>query len=312
MTNEVNSLKNKRIGVIMGGWSSEREISLRSGENVYQSLIRQGFNAIKIDINRKFAEQIINAQIDIAFITLHGKPGEDGTIQGFLELLNIPYTGSDVLASAIGINKIITKRLFEHAKIPTPAYIYLPKGCNLKEQLAIAKQRLKFPMMLKPKTEGSSVGCELIEDEKNLYQKCLMAQRKFGDIFLEKFINGMIATVGILEQTALPILELVPKKQKFYDFKAKYTKGETEFIIPARLSKSVSEKIQQLALLAHNTIGARGFSRVDLVVSKNKPYFLEINTLPGMTELSDLPAQAKYAGISYDELVLRILKSALS
>lgn len=312
MTNEVNSLKNKRIGVIMGGWSSEREISLRSGENVYQSLIRQGFNAIKIDINRKFAEQIINAQIDIAFITLHGKPGEDGTIQGFLELLNIPYTGSDVLASAIGINKIITKRLFEHAKIPTPAYIYLPKGCNLKEQLALAKQRLKFPMMLKPKTEGSSVGCELIEDEKNLYQKCLMAQRKFGDIFLEKFINGMIATVGILEQTALPILELVPKKQKFYDFKAKYTKGETEFIIPARLPKSVSEKIKQLALLAHNTIGARGFSRVDLIVSKNKPYFLEINTLPGMTELSDLPAQAKYAGISYDELVLRILKSALS
>ncbi|MEO0077224.1 MAG: D-alanine--D-alanine ligase [candidate division WOR-3 bacterium] len=312
MTNEVNSLKNKRIGVIMGGWSSEREISLRSGENVYQSLIRQGFNAIKIDINRKFAEQIINAQIDIAFITLHGKPGEDGTIQGFLELLNIPYTGSDVLASAIGINKIITKRLFEHAKIPTPAYIYLPKGCNLRERLAIAKQRLKFPMMLKPKTEGSSVGCELIEDEKNLYQKCLRAQQQFGDIFLEKFINGMIATVGILEQTALPILELVPKKQKFYDFKAKYTKGETEFIIPARLSKSVTEKIKQLALLAHNTIGARGFSRVDLVVNKNKPYFLEINTLPGMTELSDLPAQAKYAGISYDELVLRILKSALS
>ncbi|MEO0084951.1 MAG: D-alanine--D-alanine ligase [candidate division WOR-3 bacterium] len=312
MTDKVTSLKDKKIGVIMGGWSSEREISLRSGENVYQSLIRQGFNAIKIDINRKFAEQIINAQIDIAFITLHGKPGEDGTIQGFLELLNIPYTGSDVLASAIGINKIITKRLFEHAKIPTPAYIYLPKGCNLKEQLALAKQRLKFPMMLKPKTEGSSVGCELIEDEKNLYQKCLRAQQQFGDIFLEKFINGMIATVGILEQTALPILELVPKKQKFYDFKAKYTKGETEFIIPARLSKSVTEKIKQLALLAHNTIGARGFSRVDLVVNKNKPYFLEINTLPGMTELSDLPAQAKYAGISYDELVLRILKSALS
>ncbi|MCX8014557.1 MAG: D-alanine--D-alanine ligase [candidate division WOR-3 bacterium] len=311
MANKINDLKKKKVGVIMGGWSSEREISLRSGENVYQSLIRQGFNAIKIDINRNFAEQIINAGIDIAFIVLHGKPGEDGTIQGFLELLNIPYTGSGVLASAIGINKVVTKRLFEYAKIPTPAYVYLPKGSNLKEQLKLAEERLKFPMMLKPVSEGSSVGCELIDDQKNLYEKCLKAQRRFGDIFLERFINGMIATVGILEQTALPILELVPKKQRFYDFKAKYTKGETDFIIPARLAKATSKKIQQLALLAHNTIGARGFSRIDLVVSKNKPYFLEINTLPGMTELSDLPAQAKAIGISYDELVLKILKSAL-
>jgi D-alanine-D-alanine ligase len=311
MTKAIQILKNKKIGVIMGGWSSEREISLRSGENVHQSLKRQGFNALKIDINRNFAQQIKNTKIDIAFIILHGKPGEDGTIQGFLELLEIPYTGSDVVASAIGMDKIITKRLFESAKIPTPAYVYLPKGCNLLKQIKIAQIKLGFPMILKPKAEGSSVGCEIIDNTKNLLSICQNAQRKFGDIFLEKFINGMIATVGILGQKVLPILELVPKKQRFYDFKAKYTKGETEFIIPARLPKSIYRKIQTLALNAHNVIGAKGFSRVDLIIAKNRPYFLEVNTLPGMTELSDLPAQAKHIGISYDELVLEILKSAI-
>jgi D-alanine-D-alanine ligase len=284
---------------------------LRSGENVHQSLKRQGFNALKIDINRNFAQQIKNTKIDIAFIILHGKPGEDGTIQGFLELLEIPYTGSDVVASAIGMDKIITKRLFESAKIPTPAYVYLPKGCNLLKQIKIAQIKLGFPMILKPKAEGSSVGCEIIDNTKNLLSICQNAQRKFGDIFLEKFINGMIATVGILGQKVLPILEFVPKKQRFYDFKAKYTKGETEFIIPARLPKSIYRKIQTLALNAHNVIGAKGFSRVDLIIAKNRPYFLEVNTLPGMTELSDLPAQAKHIGISYDELVLEILKSAI-
>jgi D-alanine-D-alanine ligase len=304
-------LKNKKIGVIMGGWSSEREISLRSGENVYQSLKRQGFNAVKININHDFARQIINAKIDIAFIILHGRPGEDGTIQGFLELLHIPYTGSDVLASAIGMDKIITKRLFQFAKIPTPDYVYLPNGCNLKKLTDIAQKKLKFPMILKPKTEGSSVGCEIIDNNNTLSVKCKKAQQKFGDIFLEKFIDGIIATVGILGQKVLPVLELVPKKQRFYDFKAKYTKGETEFIIPARFTKWLNQKVQKLALAAHNIIGAKGFSRVDLIVAKNKPYFLEVNTLPGMTELSDLPAQAKHTGISYDKLVLEILKSAI-
>ena len=311
MTKAIQILKNKKIGVIMGGWSSEREISLRSGENVHQSLKRQGFNALKIDINRNFAQQIKNAKIDIAFIILHGKPGEDGTIQGFLELLEIPYTGSDVVASAIGMDKVITKRLFESAKIPTPAYVYLPKRCNLLKQIKIAQTKLGFPMILKPKAEGSSVGCEIIDNTKNLLSICQNAQRKFGDIFLEKFINGMIATVGILGRKVLPILELVPKKQRFYDFKAKYTKGETEFIIPARLPKPIYQQTQKLALNAHNVIGAKGFSRVDLIIAKNRPYFLEVNTLPGMTELSDLPAQAKHIGISYDELVLEILKSAI-
>lgn len=307
--------KNQRIGVIMGGWSSEREISLRSGENIYQALKRQGFNAVKIDINRNFAQQIKKTKIDIAFIALHGKPGEDGTIQGFLELLGIPYTGSGVLASAIGIDKITTKRLWEYAGIPTPAYLlishYLPAQ-KIKELTELAQEKLGFPMILKPRAEGSSVGCVIIDEPKMLYPECIKAIKRFGDIFLEKFISGMIATVGILGEKALPILELVPKNQRFYDYKAKYTKGETEFIIPARIKEPLYKKIQELALLGHQIIGAKSYSRIDLIVTKNKPYFLEINTLPGMTELSDLPAQAKHVGISYDELVLEILKSAIS
>ncbi len=312
MTNLTNKLKQNKIGVLMGGWSSEREISLRSGENVFQSLKRQGFKAVKIDVTRDFPNQIKKAKIDIAYICLHGKPGEDGTIQGYLELVNIPYTGSDVVGSAIGMDKIMTKRLFEYAKIPTPKYVYLSENCALSKMLPVIKKCMTFPIILKPRAEGSSVGCVVIDQANELLKQCKKAQREFGDIFIEEFINGMIVTVGILGQKVLPILELVPKRQRFYDFKAKYTEGETDFIIPARLPKSIYTKVQKLALTAHNIIGAKGFSRVDAIIRNNKPFFLEINTLPGMTELSDLPAQAKHINISYDQLVLEILGSAIS
>ncbi len=308
MNNLIRKLKQKKIGVLMGGWSSEREISLRSGQNVYHSLMRQGFKAALIDINKNFAEQIKNAKIDIAFIALHGKPGEDGTIQGFLELMDIPYTGSGVLASAIGIDKIMTKRLFEYADIPTPRYVLIPRNVAVAK---VIKGIQQFPVIIKPRSEGSSVGCMVIDNLEDLVNKSKSLQLKFGDIFIEEFIEGAIATVGILHNRALPILELVVKRQRFYDFKAKYTKGETEFIIPARFNKKLTKKIQELALRAHHIIGAKGFSRVDLIVKDERPYFLEINTLPGMTEMSDLPAQAREAGIDYDELVVEILKSAL-
>lgn len=301
----------KRIGVLMGGWSSEREISLRSGKNIYESLKKQGFDALAIDIDKDFVEKIKRAKIDIAFIILHGKPGEDGTIQGTLELLGIPYTGSGVAASAVGMDKVLTKQLFQVVGVPTPPYVFIPKGADLKTETKKSIKKLGFPMMLKPRSEGSSVGVEIINDKRDLLRKGEEKRRKFGDIFLEKFIKGMIATCGILGERALPILELVPKKQAFYDYKAKYTRGETEFIIPARLEKKVYQKTQELALLAHHAIGASGFSRVDLVVENNqKPYFLEVNTLPGMTDISDLPAEAAHLGISYDELVFEILCSA--
>lgn len=297
----------------MGGWSSERAISLLSGKNIYKSLQRQGFDCIMIDIGKDFEKQIERAQIDIAFIALHGKPGEDGTIQGFLELKGIPYTGSGVLASAIGMDKINTKRLFQVERIPTPDYVLIFPRDNIMTKIKEAEKKFAYPMMLKPRYEGSSVGISLFHSSKRnfLISKIKKGLKKFGEVFLEQFIEGMIATVGIVGKKVLPILELIPRNQEFYDYKAKYTKGATEFIVPARLPSLVARKIQELAFKAHQVIGCRGFSRIDLVVDKkNQPYFLEINTLPGMTELSDLPAAALAIGISYDELVKRILLSA--
>lgn len=303
--------RGRRVGVLMGGWSSEREISLKSGLNVLAALRRQGILAQPIDITRNFPDQIRQANIEVAFVILHGKPGEDGTIQGFLELLGIPYTGSGVSASAIGIDKVISKRLFEAAGIPTPAWAFIRRRDDLPAKLKAAAKALGFPMIIKPRYEGSSVGMAVIKSDEQLESSATAVREKFGDILLEKFVPGMIATVGILDEQALPILELAPRHQEFYDFKAKYTKGETEFIIPARLDKSVAEQVQRQALACHEAIGAEGFSRVDLIVEGGKtPWFLEVNTIPGMTDISDLPAEAASAGITYDELVLRILKSA--
>ncbi|MCS7250282.1 MAG: D-alanine--D-alanine ligase [candidate division WOR-3 bacterium] len=308
----INYLKEKKIGVICGGWSKEREISLLTAKNVAQALERIGLRYQLIDINRNFYKQIIEAKIDIAFIALHGKPGEDGTIQGFLELIGIPYTGSGVLASAIGMDKILTKILFQYGKIPTPKFITLNKNENLLEKINLAEKELGFPMVIKPRYEGSSVGVEIIENKKELIRKAKILRKEFGDIFFEEYIKGMIATCGILDDKPLPILELVPKRERFYSYKAKYTKGETEFIVPARLDKKTTLKIQELSLKAHKILGCKGYSRVDLVVKDDKkPYFLEINTLPGLTELSDLPKEAEALGISYDEVILKILKTAL-
>jgi D-alanine-D-alanine ligase len=316
MDSIINELKKKKIGVLMGGWSSERAISLRSGENVYRSLKRQGFKAVRIDLARNFPEQIKKAQIDLAFIALHGRPGEDGTVQGFLELLGIPYTGSKVTGSAIGMDKLITKKLLLSAQIPTPRYFFVGASYELpesKEFLRILRRTgINFPVIIKPRHEGSSVGCTVLEDSQKLLETLKALRLKFGDLLIEEFISGTIATVGILGLRVLPILELVPKYARFYDYQAKYTKGATEFIIPARFSKKLTQKIEALALKAFQVLDAYGFGRLDLIVHNNIPYFLEINTIPGMTELSDLPAEAKAAGISYDELVLEILKSAIS
>jgi D-alanine-D-alanine ligase len=308
----VNYLKKKRIGILCGGWSKEREISLLTAKNVASALEKLGLQYQIIDIDKNFYNQIINSKIDIAFIALHGKPGEDGTIQGFLELVGIPYTGSGVLASAIGMDKIMTKILFQYAQIPTPKFVTLNKNENLLEKIEQAEKELGFPLVLKPRYEGSSVGVEIVDNKKELLKKAKSLRKEFADLFLEEYIEGMIATCGILDDKPLPILELVPKKERFYSYKAKYTKGETEFILPARLDKKTTLKIQELSLRAHKIIGCKGYSRIDLIVKeRKKPYFLEINTLPGLTELSDLPKEAHHLGISYEEVILKILKTAI-
>ncbi len=303
-----------RIGVLMGGTSREREISLRSGRNVLAALQRKGLDAVGLDVDAEIAQGLRRQKVEVAFVVLHGKPGEDGTIQGLLELIGIPYTGSGVLASALALNKLASKKLFEREGIPTPPYAFLPRSNST--PLASLPRRLGLPLVVKPIEEGSSYGVAILHQAKELAPSLRRQHREYGDLLAEKFIPGMTATVGILgcgaKARALPVLELVPKNE-FYDLEAKYTPGLTEFVIPARLPQKLYHKLQEQALRAHRALGCHGFSRVDAIVDTKRgtPYILEVNTIPGMTDLSDLPAEANAAGISYDELVLEMLESAL-
>jgi len=304
----------KRIGVLMGGRSGEREVSLRSGKNVLAALKRHDLKAVGIDVGLDIAKKLLTLKVDVAFIILHGKYGEDGTIQGLLEMMDIPYTGSGVLASALAMHKGYSKKIFREQGIPTPEFIWAEKNDDPAQRAQQAVDELGLPFVIKPLEEGSSIGVSIIKDQKGAVASFKKLHRKYGGAIAERFISGMNITTGILgcgrKVRALPILELVPKNE-FYDFQAKYTKGMTEFIIPARLPGSLYRKAQETALAAHLALGCHGWSRVDAIVDRaGTSYILEVNTLPGMTDLSDLPAEAKVAGISYDEAVLEILDSA--
>jgi D-alanine-D-alanine ligase len=297
-------LQDKIIGVLYGGWSSEREISLVSGTCVIQALKRRCFRVKAIDVQPDFIKKLKG--IDIAFIALHGRPGEDGTIQGILDFLGIPYTGSGVLGSAIGMDKIASKRIFGALDIPTPAYYYNPQ-INLDEVIA----KLNFPIVVKPRAEGSSVGVAITETRKEL-ERAVRKARKFRDLFFERYIPGRMVTCGIINDVPLPILEIAPKKRKFYDYKSKYTEGMTEYIVPARIPEVQYKRTQKYALDAHRAIEAHGFSRVDFVLdNEHNPYVLEVNTIPGLLSESNLPLEARAIGLSYDDLVIEILKTAL-
>jgi len=304
----------KRIGVLMGGWSREREISLRSGQKVFESLKRQGFDVVAIDVGTDIPQVLREKEIEVAFIVLHGKLGEDGTIQGLLETMGIMYTGSGVLASALALDKLISKRIFLSDGIPTPSYIPLLSEDDANSAMNDAVKKLGLPLVVKPRAEGSSIGVEIIRSAEEILTSVLRLREVFGDLLLEEYVPGVTATCGILgtgiRTKALPVLELVPTRE-FYDYEAKYTKGATQFIIPARLAAEIYKSTQEIALSAHQALGGWGFSRVDMVISPDgKPYVLELNTMPGMTELSDLPAEAEADGMSYDELVLEMLYSA--
>ncbi len=308
------NLKNKKIAVLMGGRSGEREVSLRSGARVLSSLKTQGYNTISLDTDPDLIDRLKKEKVDIVYIMLHGRYGEDGTIQGLLEVHGFPYTGSKVLASALGMNKVASKRIWETLGIPTPKYMEIDSSNNLAQEVDKIKKSFPMPVVVKPVSEGSSLGVAIVKDESKLDGVIQETVKEFKEVFVEEFIKGQEVTVGILGKDsslqALPILELVPKME-FYDYKAKYTAGMTEFIIPARLPKPVYEHTQRVALEAHKAIGAYGFSRVDILVSSDHiPYVHDINTIPGMTERSDLPAEAAHAGISFDELVVKILESA--
>ena len=312
----MKDLKSKKIAVLMGGFSGEREVSLRSGTRVFDSLLSQGFNAISIDLRPEvdLIQTLKAEKVDIVYIMLHGRFGEDGAVQGLLEVYGFPYTGSKVLASALGMNKVLSKRVWKTHKIPTPKHMEISADCVIEKEVEKIKKAFPLPLVVKPVCEGSSLGVSIVRERSKLNDVICDTVKKFKDVFVEEFIAGREVTVGILgvgsDTKALPILELAPKAE-FYDYNAKYTAGMTEFIIPARLAKPLYERTQRIALEAHKAVKAHGFSRVDIIVSRDHvPFVHEINTIPGMTDHSDLPAEAAHAGISFDELVVRILESA--
>ncbi|MBI4723402.1 MAG: D-alanine--D-alanine ligase [Candidatus Stahlbacteria bacterium] len=312
-------LKNKIIGVLMGGWSTERKISLKSGTKVANSLRHQGFKVVEIDIGHNPVEMRANLvslnKIDIAFIALHGVPGEDGTIQGMMEIMGIPYTGSGVMASAICMNKIITKKLLIINNIKVPKYVKptrpdaecIGKTPNPKPQTPNPKDVLGSPpWVVKAVNGGSSLGVKIVKKEKDLKPTFNELKKEYGELFIEEFIPGIEVTVGILGNMALPVAELVPGSE-FFDYYAKYTPGVTQEIIPARLPDTVYKKVQKIGLQSHIAVGCKGISRVDMIVNNTDIYVLEINSIPGLTDMSVLPMEAANIGISYDEVVFKIL-----
>jgi len=298
-------LSDKKIGVLYGGLSSEKEISIKSGKAMIEALKKKGYNVVPILVDKNINATLLKKRIDIAVIGLHGKMGEDGTVQGLLECLGIPYTGSGVAASSLAMNKILTKKLATTLNIQTPSF----ESFHISQAAEIEK-RLICPVVIKSQAEGSSRGTTIVRDKKDL-RGAIEDAAQYDDVLLaEQFIEGPEVTAPILGEQVLPLIEIVPNSG-FFDYHAKYTKGATEYIIPARLSKDTTKKIGDMALHIYQGLQCRGYGRVDFMVDQHgTPWFIELNTLPGMTETSLVPMSAAKAGISFEDLVERILSTA--
>ena len=309
-------MKQKRTGVLMGGISAEREVSLRSGKAVYNALKSLGYNVVAIDAKGDLYATLKKQKVQRVFIALHGGHGENGAVQGMLEIMGIPYTGSGVLASALAMDKVASKKIFLYHKIPVAPFSIIQKPAVSGHRPAKKPSRLtphaalgslKFPVVVKPSTEGSSVGVEIVKDGKT-FHAALGRAFGFGEtVLIEKYIRGKEVQIAILDDKVLGGVEVRPSKE-FYSYEAKYTAGLTEYIIPPDLDRQTSKKAETAALAAHRALGCSGATRVDLIIDRhNNPFVLEVNTIPGMTETSLLPKIAKNAGLAFPELIQRIL-----
>lgn len=298
----------KRIGVLMGGVSAEREVSIKSGTAVFNALKGLGYNVVAIDAGRDICEALKRENVDLAFLTLHGGHGENGSLQGLLEVLGIPYTGSGVLASALAMDKEASKKVFLYHRIPTPPFVTVQ---GLKKDFGL-KIDFDFPWVIKPAEEGSSIGVSIARDDSSVIPAMEKAMGFSKRVVVEKFIAGKEIQVGILNDAVLGAVEVRPKLE-FYNYEAKYTPGLTEYILPPDVSTDILQRTEKTALGAHRALGCKGATRVDLIVDGGgDPYVLEVNTIPGMTETSLLPKIAALAGFDFRSLVEEILKEALA
>jgi D-alanine-D-alanine ligase len=297
---ERDALMRKRIGVLMGGLSSEREISLASGEAVLASLVRRGYQAHRIDVGRDLPDRLKEERTEVAFIALHGRWGEDGTVQGLLEMMAVPYTGSGVLGSAVAMDKCLAKLLLMALDIPTPAY-----------EICRSEKDVQFPLpfVVKPAREGSTVGISIVRREEEIGEAVRAAFGYDNKLLIEHYIKGREITVAVVNGITLPIVEVRPKSG-FYDYTSKYTKGMTEYLVPAELDPDIEQRARDEALTIWRQLDLAGCARIDMIVERDVPLVIDMNTSPGMTETSLVPKAWGQRGKIFDQLVEEILQGA--
>lgn len=297
-----------KVAVLMGGWSSERVVSLNSGQAVLDALLASGIDAHGIDVRRETViQELQSGQFDRVFNILHGPGGEDGVMQGILEVMNIPYTGSGVLASALTMDKLRTKQMLVSQSLATPAYMVLDEDTDFEYVIA----SLGLPLIVKPVLEGSSIGLTRVDEAEQLAAAWQTASQFKGAVIAEQWIEGKEYTVAILGQQALPVICLETPRA-FYDYEAKYQTNDTQYICPCGLDEKEEAQLQRLAMAAFNGLGVKGWGRVDILCDQQgQPFVIELNTVPGMTDHSLVPMAAKAAGIDFNQLVVKILETSL-
>lgn len=300
----------KRIGVLAGGKSAEREVSLKSGNAVYKALQGKGYDAVLIDASDNICESLKREGVGLVFIALHGGHGENGSVQGLLDVIGIPYTGSGVLASALAMDKEASKKIFLYHDIPITPFVVIEKD-NPKSQIPNSKFQIEMPWVIKPSNEGSSIGVSIVKNEDEIAGAIEQAFSYGKKIIIEQYIRGKEIQIGILGQRVLGGVEVRPSKE-FYSYEAKYTAGLTDYILPPEVDDSIYDILKTTALKAHTALGCTGATRVDLILDRaGTPYVLEVNTIPGLTETSLLPKIASLAGIGFQDLIEEMLKLAI-
>lgn len=307
----------EKIAVLMGGHSLERDVSLKSGHRVITALKEKGYQVIPIDVDENLVKTLKREKVGVAFLALHGKYGEDGTIQELLEILEIPYTGSGVLSSMLGMNKELSKELFLRENISTPKFYALSTGA-FKEMGASAAleeliKKIGLPIVVKPAGQGSALGIKIVQKSQELPNALIGALSYDDTVLVEEYIRGTeiaVSVIGNQKPETLPVVEILPKKS-FFDFESMYAPGLTEYFVPARISEEATKKVQQIALQVYQIFGCRGACRVDMIIKDGTPYVLELNTIPGMTETSLLPMAAEAGGLQFPDLVEKLAKLAL-
>jgi len=302
------------LALLAGGISSEREVSLHSGEQVYEALNKDKYHILKYDPQTDLARLVQDApEIDIAMIILHGPFGEDGTVQGLLELLNIPYQGSGVLGSALAMNKVVSKQLYEKAGLPVIPYLVYDRDDTVDVEKCTSQ--IGLPLVVKPVEAGSSVGMSIVRSAADLQDALAKAAEFDKAILVESYIEGTELTAGVIgnkELDALPIIEIIPDEaHEFFDYEAKYTAGVTREICPARINEELTQKAQSYAKIAHRSLFCRGYSRTDMILKDDEIYALETNTIPGMTATSLFPQAAQQAGMSFSQVLDKLIELGL-